>query len=200
MTRTTCAVVAAFAASLLAAAPASARDYGEAGTIELGGGLSIGNTTQDFDNGGKDTRTDITISPEVGYFVMDGLIVLGTLGLGMSSVDYEGDEKDESTDISVGAGAGYLLPVGIARIGPAARVRYIMDEFKSTSGGTTSTTDVTGMGFDIAGVAKLPVGSGGVITASLFYSMENLTAKSGGAEGDLDRTAIGTSVGFSIFF
>ena len=51
-----------------------------------------------------------------------------------------------------------------------------------------------------SGVAKLPIGGGGVITAALFVDYDMLKEDFEGAKADITRTTIGTSVGVSVWF
>jgi hypothetical protein len=199
------------AGALLASGSAWAKDYGDAGTIEIGGNVSFGSSTTKFTEtesaipGDQDTvdetGTAIDVSPEVTFFLLPGLALFGNLGLGMSTTDDKlDDSKTTGQDMRVGVGAGYLLPIGKSRIGPAARLNYISESETDDSGGTKTETTLTGQGVTVAGVAKLPIGGGGVITAALFVDYAMLAADADGAKADVTRTTIGTSVGVSIWF
>ena len=199
------------AALLLVTGSASAKEYGKVGTIELGGTFAGGSTTSDFDEGdvlaeSKETQTDIQIRPGIGFFLVPGIALVGELGLETRSLKVDGSDRiDNTQDISLAVGGALLLPVGKARIGPQLMLAYTSNTSKVDDGAGNETTQTyTGPGVRIAGVAKMPVGEGGVITAGLFAEYDTLAGKfeQGGIEADSERidTGFGTLVGFSIYF
>lgn len=199
------------AGALLASGSALAKDYGDAGTIEVGGTVGFGSSTTKMHEtesavpGDQDTvdesSTTIDLSPEVTFYLLPGLALLGSIGIGMDSTDDKlDDSKNSSQDMRIGVGAGYLLPIGKSRIGPAARLNYISGTDTDDDGTTKTETKVTGQGVTVAGVAKLPIGGGGVITAALFMDYDMLKSDTEGSKADVTRTTIGTSVGVSIWF
>lgn len=199
------------AGALLASGSAWAKDYGDAGTIEVGGTASFGSRTTKLTEsessipGDQDvadeTSTTIDISPEVTFYLLPGLALLGSIGIGTDSTDDKAfDNKSTSQSMNVGVGAGYFLPIGKARIGPGARLKYISETQTDDDGTSKEEATLTGQGVTVAGVAKLPIGGGGVITAALFMDYDMLKADSDGAKADVTRTTVGTSVGVSIWF
>ena len=194
--------------AVFASASAWAKEYGDAGTIEVGGTVAFGSRTtkltdKDTDEDAVDeSSTTIDVSPEVSYFVMPGVAVLGRIGIGMTDTDDKlFDEKSSSQDMEIGVGGAYLLNLGKARVGPGLLVRYISETeaFEDDTG--EDETTLTGQGVTAGGLLKLPIGGGGVITAALFLDYDMLQAEfEGGGEADVTRMTFGTTVGASIWF
>lgn len=198
------ALAALAATSVLTSPPVSAREYGEAGTVEIGGALSIGNNRTNLDDSGTTTATAVVLAPSIGYFVADGLSLIGTVSISTSSADYEGGE-DSSTGIGVGAGGGYFFPAGAARLGPVALLRYGSNSLsQQADGGGDLSLETSGTGFEVGMQVKVPVGGGGVFTGGLGMQFANVDAEvefngmTGSDSGT--ATAIGTSLGFTVFF
>jgi hypothetical protein len=95
------------------------------GTMQLGAtGLQLGSTGLNLNYGGgaifgidmfmpeegdSETGFKLGLSPQVGYFLMDNLELMGQVGLGMSFGDlYEKSDKL----LSFGVGAKYHIPLG----------------------------------------------------------------------------------------
>lgn len=193
---------------LLAPASAFAEGYGKPGQIEAGGLFSIESETQTLklDAPGADeikiTNTTLLLAPTVGYFVADGVQVIGQLELGQISSKLEGDsDPNNATLIILGAGGGYFLDLGVARVGPQLLLRYGTftfsdgDEFESSS---------TGFGAQLGAFVKLPINSGGVLQAGLVYDHLQVTdtTEDAGVEFEEEgtETQIGVRVGFSVYF
>jgi len=197
------------AGALLASGSAYAKDYGDSGTIELGGNLqfvSSSSKTEDKDINFKtdNSSTDITLEPEVSFFLLGGLPLFVGLELGMnSSKDNEAETSQDTTKFGLNLGTGYLVKIGKARIGPAVALGFSQETRKSDNGpGADSEVTRSGPGVTIAGLAKLPIGSGGVITAGLFVENQMLTEKIKDVDNEADVTTLsfGTSIGVSVFF
>ena len=196
------------AATLLASGSAHAKDYGDAGVIEIGGSVGFSNTTTTMTDDDSDedvvdeTSTGISISPDIYYYLAPGLPLVASLSLGMDSTKDEiFEETTNDTDVEAAIGAGYLVPVGKARIGPLAQAKFISRSSKSDSDefGDSESTQ-SGPGVRLAGVAKMPVESGGVITAGLFVDYNMLAYESEGYESDITEMNIGVAVGFGVWF
>lgn len=193
---------------LLTSGSALAKDYGDAGTIELGGDFVFTSSSaklEDDDTGFKtdNTGTDLEIAPSAYYYLIDGLPLIVSLELGMSSdTDNESSPKETDTTqgFGLGLGTGYFVKVGKARIGPAISLGFSTETQKSDSDDSEITR--SGPEVTIAGLAKLPIGTGGVITAGLFIENEMQTEKVKDVDGeaDVNTLSIGTSIGFSVFF
>lgn len=202
--------------ALLASGSAFAKDYGDAGTIELGGNLQfLSSTTKLEDDEGvltsktDRTATDMQIGPSISYYLAGGLPIIADIGIGMeSSKDNEDDSTEDTQTIRFAVGSGYFLKIGAARIGPAALIGYRSETTKTKdddgAGGTVeSETTYTGQELVAGGVAKLPIGGGGVITAALFlqYGMGEEEIKDApGDPTEVTTVGFGTSIGVSVWF
>lgn len=194
----------AIASALLLARPALAADgeYGTPGTIEVGGSMAIVSQSEDPEGGETIDIMTILLQPAVGYFVSDGFQLIGQLPVQNSKFD-AGAIEATLTTIGLGAGAAYLFPVGGAHVGPQFVARYSMTTV-DYSGAIDLKLEDAGPGANVAVVAKVPVGGGGVIGASLFfdYTQVSRDVSSGGASASDDGTitGIGTAVTFNVFF
>ena len=196
------------ALTLLVPAVAGAEEYAKPGQIEAGGFFAVASQTikTKVDAPGaeetSDTLTAILIEPTIGYFVADGLEVIGQLIVRNVSYKFDGaDDPFVFTDIGLGAGAGYFLNLGVARIGPQGIVRFVNDSF--TAGDFKNTG--TSMGAQVGAFAKVPINSGGVLSAGLVYDYLQVTRSvDDGAGFEYDEegtdTAIGARVGFLVYF
>ena len=196
----------ALAAILATPAIASAENYGSPGQIEAGGFFGIASQTITTEpEGGEeatDTVTVIQMDPTVGYYVADGLEVLGTLTLTNASIKFDGaDDPVTLNVIGLGAGAGYFVDLGAARIGPQVVVRYLTGTFDF--GGDLKQTDQF-IGAQAGAFAKLPIGGGGVLAAGLVFDYDMMTRKfelgSAEAEAEGTETQFGARVGYFVFF
>lgn len=191
----------AVAAVLGFPAMAFAGEYGATGTIEVGGEVSIqsGSTAYAIDGAGSagestTSTTEITLAPEVGYFLMDKLELIGRLAITSASSDDE-TTKTTSSGFGLGVGAAYLLPMGGIHVGPKATLGYGSnsidnDVFKATESGPE---------IKLGGVAKVPFGTGGILGADLgiTYRMGSL---SGDVEGDATFMGFGLGTSFSVYW
>jgi hypothetical protein len=185
------------AAAILALPTAAhAKDYADAGTVEVGGTFGFSSDSTDFDKGGKDTQTDMTISPSIGYFVIPGLEANIGVNIDNSTDKPDGGTKTTDTTFTPNLGAAYFVGAGPVKVGPAIQLDIINESHKD--GGTTVKRTGTGIGAGL--LAKAPVSAGGVITAGLVFSQDSVTDKSGGASDKGKITTFGTIVGFSVFF
>lgn len=187
---------------------AEGKEFGDKGTVELGGEFDISSGSNDvkFEGSPSSTTnsTDVNVGPRVGYFVADGVEVLGLVNVGFEVDDFEGDDKDQANTFSIGAGGAYLVKAGTMRIGPQLSLAYLQSKISSEDAGGSTDITFSGPLFDIRGVAKVPVGGGGLISIGLglTYGTLGVDIESGGASADGDLTFInyGTNVGFSVFF
>jgi hypothetical protein len=90
-----------------------------AGTMSLGGmaTFSIDTVMPPEDQGDSETGFSLILLPEVGYFVIDNLEVLGRLNLGMFfgdlyTIESGGEEYSLSTLVGFDLGAKYYIPLG----------------------------------------------------------------------------------------
>lgn len=186
---------AAFACALLATRDAQAGDYGDFGTIEIGGSFSAASTTADFgDTGGKTTTLAGTLQPFAGLFVLPACQVFATAEIGYSQVTPDGGDSITSQVMGGGIGGALLLGFGRARVGPALSVRYVQETL--TPEGEEAIHVRSGPGAEAAAMAKLQIGGGGIVTVSVFASHDILEDET----DNFSRTAIGTRGAFSIFF
>ena len=194
----------AIVSALLAAAPAAAADgdYGTTGILEVGGSFAIVSQSEDPEGGTTTDLTGIDLSPTIGYFVSDGLQIIGQLPVQNFRVDGGGD-KASVTNIGVGVGAAYLFQAANAHVGPQFVARYFMSTI-DVSGTFDAKIEDSGPGANVALVAKVPVGGGGVLGASLFmdYMQVSRDIEFAGISGSDDGTvtSLGTAVTFSVFF
>lgn len=189
---------AAAGALVLLALPgeSQAREYGKFGTVEIGGSFNAGQTTVDFgDEGGKATTLAGTVQPFAGIFVLPGFQVFANAEVGYANVKADGEDTGATSQtMGGGVGGAVLIGVGRARLGPSLAVRYIQETFEPDGG---EAVDVrVGPGAEVAGVAKLQIGGGGIITVAVFASHDLLENETDG----FSRTAVGTRGGFSIYF
>lgn len=184
-------------ALLLGAGTAHAREYGKFGTVEIGGAFNAAQTTADYGDEGGGTTTTLggTVQPFAGLFVLPGVQVFANAELGYANVKAEGDQ-DGTTSQTMGGGVGgaVLIGIGRARLGPSLAIRYVEESITLEGGDKTNVR--TGPGAEVAGVAKLQIGGGGIVTIAVFAGHDLL-------EDEVDsftRTTIGTRGGFSIYF
>lgn len=190
-------------AVLAVPAMSQAADYGKAGVIEVGGEVAIRNdSTATKPKGGTETTsttTSITLAPEVGYFLMDQLELLGRLAITSSSTDNEG-AKSSSSGFGLGVGAAYMLPMGGIHVGPRGTLGFRSD----TIGDDDAKITYSGPEIRIGGVAKVPFGGGGALGAGLDITyIPGSFSGSGdakGFEGDATLTGFGIGTSFSVFW
>lgn len=196
----------ALAISMAAPAIASAADYGTPGQIEAGGFFGIASQTATTKPEGgdetKDSLTVIQLDPTVGYFISDGLELLGTLHLTNASLKFDGaDDPVTLTQIGLGAGAGYFVNMGFARVGPQVLLRFGTDT--TDFGSDTSLSDQR-LGAQVGAFAKLPVGGGGVLAAGLVFDYDTVGRKiefgALDSESEGTETEFGARVGYLVFF
>ena len=205
---------------LLAAAVASlvpsiafAEGYGKPGQLEAGGFFGLFSETETYkaDSPGatevETTRTGVLIQPQVGYFVSDGLELIGELNVGTFSEKVEDADPTTSTAIGLGFGGGYFLSLGGLRIGPQAILRVAQTTTKIPGFlGTPDDLDVAqqDVGAQVGGFAKMPIGGGGVLAVGLAVDYSNVTQKIEfgvfEAEPTGNTTNIGARVGYFVFF
>lgn len=193
--------------TMLCSGSAWAKEYGDAGTIDITGNVRFAQTTTKMTETETDadtednSSTDIELMPEVAFFLLPGVAILGSLELSQDSFkDNLDDSSSTSQDMAVRVGGAYLLSVGTARIGPALRVGYITTNTKEEFGGDDSEAKTSGPTVQLGGLMKLPIGSGGVVTAALTAEQEMLTFDFDGNEGDQTNTTLGLSLGVGIYF
>lgn len=194
----------AVAAALGFPAMASA-DYATTGVIEVGGEVAMQNDSRATKpKGGTEQTTKtttITLAPEVGYFLMDQLELLGRLAITSSSSDTEG-AKSSSSGFGLGVGAAYMLPVSTIYVGPRGMLGYS----SATSGSEGDTITFSGPEIRIGGVAKVlfAKGPGGILGAGLDITYAPQTLSGAGAfkdaEGDSTLTGFGISTSFSVYW
>ena len=192
---------------------ASAEDYAKPGQLEAGGVFGIQNNTETRKPDGGDevdtTTTSIQIEPQVGYFITDGLELIGALQVINQSSKVEDGDPESLTVIGLGAGAGYFLNLGIARIGPQAILRFASADatFQVPLIGEVDLTEQR-MGAQVGAFAKVPIGGGGVISAGLAIDYDNVArafdASTIPPGEELEPTGtsqtIGIRVGYFVFF
>lgn len=183
------------AATLLFSSTAFAqtKQYGQAGTFEIAGTFTLSNTTSDYDNdiGGKQDRTETTITPSGGFYLMDSVEALVDVRISNTSVN----DVDGSL-FAVGAGAGYFLGIGTIRVGPQLLFRYYTREEGEGPGKFKD----TGPGATVGLAAKVPIGSGGLLISGLNYDYLVTQRKIGGEKGDGSVSGYAITAGFGIYF
>lgn len=183
-------------------AMAFAGEYGTAGVIEVGGEVSLQNTsTATKPKGGSEstsTETAIRIAPEVGYFLMDQLELIGALRISSSSTGGDG-AKSSSSGFGLGVGAAYLIPLGGIHAGPRATLGFGSDSFSSGSGASKFKASSSGPEINLGGVAKVPFGTGGILGAGLniTYAPKSL---GGDFKGTQTTTGFGLGTSFSVYW
>jgi hypothetical protein len=179
----------AAAAMLLTSSTAFAqiKQYGRAGTFEIAGTFTLSNTTSDYDDSGKTERSDMTITPSGGFYIMDSVEALVDVKIS----DYEQNDVDGSV-FGLGAGAGYFLGIGTIRVGPQLLFRYYSSEFGDFK--------ETGPGATVGFAAKVPIGSGGLLISGVNYDYITTTRKGGGVDEDGSVSGYAITAGFGIYF
>lgn len=197
------------AAALAFPAVASAKDYATAGVIEVGGAIGFSSTavTQDVDAPGAEatttTTTSIELSPEVTYFLMDQLGLVGALVIDMNSTDFDGDATASTNTIGLQVGAQYLFPVSNLHVGPDVRLGFMNIASSNDFGGSDSSSTTSGPAISIGGVAKVPFGGGGVLGVGLGLDMlmgSTTTDPDAGVDISTTVTDIGLSTSFTVFW
>lgn len=198
------ALAAGFAANAQAAPAMHGAEYGDPGVIELGGTLAFQNTNTDFKSNGKQSETLAVLAPQVGYFLSPGIQLIGQLTVGSESIKPKGGDATTATLLGLGVGGAYFVKAGTVMVGPELLLQYQDLAVKFPLGGSSINVTQTGPGGELALVAKMPVGGGGIITAGADYQYLSLSqdAKSGGVKQSDSGTegAFGTFVGFSVYF
>lgn len=192
----------AVAAVLGFPAMAFAGDYGTTGVIEVGGEVSLqNNSTATKPKGGSESTssgTSIRIAPEVGYFMMDQLELIGALRISSASTGGDGP-KSSATGFGLGLGAAYLLPMGGIHVGPRATLGFGSDSVSSGEGAGKVKYSTAGPEINIGGVAKVPFGTGGILGAGLniTYAPKSI---SGDFKGSSTTTGFGLGTSFSVYW
>lgn len=186
---------------LLGATSAQAKEYGDPGTISVTGAVDFNNTTRDLDNGGTTKTTRVQVRPEIGFYLMEHLELIGGLELESESEDDEGD-KTTTTGFGVNVGGGYFFEAGRVHLGPVLLLGYGTETEKSDADDLETTT--SGPGASLQLQLKTVVGGGGLITLGLGYDYDqlDLELKSGGATLKDKGTRSGPRlfVGLGVFF
>ena len=177
------------------AAGGGVTDYGQPGTIEVGGTVSFssGSTTIKPKGGGSsqtDTTTTIFFGPTGGYFLTDSVELLGDIVYGSSSDKISGGGGTTSSSvIALRVGGGYYFAAGDSgmKVGPDLKIGFasVSDDF-----GGGNKADAAGL-VALPGVTfKAPMGKdkGAVLSAGLHYDYESLSGKDKSAGGSVDVT------------
>ena len=192
------------AALFLLPSSAFAHEYGTPGTIELGGFFAATSQSDKIKNGSKTDITIFQVTPEVGYYVSEGLVLIGQLPLEAGNLKDDQGSKASITQFGVGVGGGYFMHAGIAHVGPTLVAHYKSNSFKFDLGGGSTTVAENSPGAEIGLRANVPVGQGGLITAGLLFDYDSIDQKiSGGGfsqKASGSGTSFGTAVGVLIFF
>lgn len=191
-------------AVLAVPAVSQAADYGKAGVIEVGGAIAIqSDSIAVKPKGGEEGTTKVmtmSIAPEVGYFLMDQLELLGRLSLENSSSEPEGGDKTTTSGFGLGVGAAYMLPMGGIHVGPRGTLGFSTE----SSGVDSDKLTYSGPEIRIGGVAKVPFGGGGALGAGLdiTYAPQSLSGSGiyKDVEGDATLTGFGLSTSFTVFW
>ena len=190
------------AASLAFPAVASAKDYATAGVIEVGGRVAFSNTSvsREVDAPGaeaeEETITDMELSPEVTYFLMDQLGLVGALTFATTSLS---EAEVSSSTVGLQVGAQYLFPVSSLHVGPDVRLGFAQ---QTTEFGDAKET-VSGPAISIGGVAKVPFGEGGILGVGLGLDMlmGSVTQDPDpGVDITENQTGFGLSTSFSVYW
>ena len=166
---------------------AQVKQYGRAGTFEVAGNFTLSNTTSDYDDSGETERSETTIAPTVGFYLMDAVELLGDIRITNTSIN----DTDGSV-LAIGAGAGYFIPVGAIRVGPQILFRYYSEEigdFKDTGPGAT-----------VGAAAKVPIGTGGLLITGFNYDYLMTEREANGNKEDGTVSGYAFTVGFGIYF
>lgn len=193
------------AAALAFPAVASAKDYATAGVIEVGGRVAFESrtTTTEIDAPGVDpieaSSTILELSPEVTYFLMDQLGLVGALVFQSDSTTVDDGDPVTATATGLQVGANYLFPVSSLHVGPELRLGFLS---MGTDDGTNSET-TAGPAISVGGVAKVPFGGGGVLGVGLGLDMHMGTVSADPDPGvDITRntTSFGLNTSFTVFW
>lgn len=177
-------------------------DYGTEGGIEVGGEVSLQNTsTATKPKGGSEstsTETSIRLVPEVGYFLMQHVELIGALRISSSSTGGDG-AKSSASGFGLGVGAAYFIPLGGIHVGPRATIGFGSDSVSSGSGATKFKYSAAGPEINLGGVAKVPFGTGGILGAGLniTYAQKSI---SGDFKGSQTVTGFGLGTSFSVYW
>lgn len=126
-----------------------AESFRPQGTIEVGGTFSLSRESIEVEDDDS-TRTTLTLTPSVGYFIKPDVAIVGSLLISNSELD-DGDAETSSTLFGFMAGAAYYEPFGPAFLVPQAMIGYSsleQDDFYRESG----------IMLELRGNLKLPLG------------------------------------------
>lgn len=180
------------------------KEYAKAGVIDVGATFTGGTSTTEYDDAGEVDETQVILAPTVAYFLMDGVALVGQVNVGLLQSD-DGALEIDATLFGLGLGAAYLMDLGSLHVGPALLLRYDSLTAKLDAGALSGDFEESGPGATAAVIGKLPVGGGGLINLSLYYTHRMIDTSfdlGPGLSGDDEGTdsTIGTSVGFSVYF
>ena len=170
---------------------AQTKQYGQAGTFEIAGTFTLSNTTSDYDDSGEVERSETTITPHGGFYIMDSVQVLADVRIS----NFEENDVPGST-YGIGAGAGYFLGIGTIRVGPQLLFRYYTSEFGEGQGKFSE----SGPGATVGVAMKVPIGSGGLLISGLNYDYITTTRKQGSQKEDGSVSGYAITAGFGIYF
>jgi outer membrane protein len=163
----------------------------EKGKIELGGSAAFSSNSFSFDGTHTGTITTFTLSPRIGYFVVNKLEIEPQLLVLSISATPEGGETNTASNF------GGLLSLSYNFEGGSNLVPFVFAGIGFLSNSVTHATNLkTSMILPDAGVGlKAFVTDKGVLRAEAFYER---TTNSGGEE-KLTDNSFGLRIGFSVF-
>jgi outer membrane protein len=178
-----------FVAVVLFATVGFAQDFAKAGVIEVGGNVGFSSSTDVTAGETTDqSLTAITISPTVGYFVIDGL------ELGLDPLEFSTLSDGDNTLTSMGFwgfGTYHFSTGGMA-------FPYIQALVGYTSAKMTDMDATTGLSYGFAAGAKLKIAGGLLLNAGASYKF--YTYNPSGADSRNGSNVLAIGVGLSGFF
>ncbi len=186
-------IVAVVLGVMMAAGFAMAGDMPDAlmkGSWELGGGFSFKTTSGDYyENTDGDGSTDFSIHPDLGYFIMDGLVVGASLEFSSHS---QGDVSNGT--FGLGPFVNYYFPLELGPGHPYGHLSYLYNSMSFDNGTTDGSDSFTrlmlGVGYDV------PLNEHVGIYGLIHYDMDSFTPDGGDA---VDGNQMGLMVGLKVF-
>jgi hypothetical protein len=184
---------------------AHAKQFGDSGTIEIGGSFSFQNGTTKIEPEQGDAieydTQEMRVAPTVGFFFGKKIEGVARLSLVNVSSDASGT-KSSGSGAGVDAGFAYLINIGAMRAGPQLLVGYSTSSSKSDL--ADSEYSEAGPGAEIGAVLKVPFGAGAVLGAGVGfrYDMSTYENDVGGtvSKGEATSTDLAVSASFGVFF
>lgn len=199
-----------FAALLARAEPSRAEGFATRGSWVALGEISYDRDDFESTRGSlpiaRGNRQKVSVAPEVGYFVLDGLLLAGGVGVSFDRLS-DRASTDRTTAVAVTLKPAYYLPIAdglfLHALVPVSAIVGGGYRNESKSTGTSTEGGITGWSAGVGGglAYALGVERGGFARLTLDYSLQSLTfAPDTGTSTKVEQGAFSVGVGFGAHF